>query len=61
MNNKVTQLYMHIYIYIFSYFQIIFPYVLGLVAQLCLTVCDPMDYSQPGSSVYGILQARALE
>ena len=21
--------------------------------QSCLTVCDPMDYSPPGSSVYG--------
>ena len=32
-----------------------------LVAQLCLTLCDPMDYSLPGSSVHGILQARILE
>ena len=31
-----------------------------LVAQLCLTFCDPMDYSPPGSSVHGILQARIL-
>ena len=30
-------------------------------AQLCLTVCDPMDCSPPGSSVHGILQARILE
>ena len=22
------------------------------VAQLCLTLCDPMDYSPPGSSVH---------
>ena len=29
--------------------------------QLCLTLCDPMDYSPPGSSVHGILQARRLE
>ena len=29
--------------------------------QLCLTLCDPMDYSLPGSSVLGILQARILE
>ena len=29
--------------------------------QSCLTLCDPMDYSPPGSSVYGILQARILE
>ena len=27
-----------------------------LVAQLCLTLCDPMDHSLPGSSVHGILQ-----
>ena len=32
-----------------------------LVTQSCLTRCDPMDYSPPGSSVYGILQARILE
>ena len=28
--------------------------------QLCLTLCDSMDYSLPGSSVYGILQARMV-
>ena len=32
-----------------------------LITQLCLTLCNPMDYSPPGSSVYGILQARILE
>ena len=32
-----------------------------LVAQLCLTLCDPMDGSPPGSSVHGISQARKLE
>ena len=31
------------------------------VAQLCLTLWDPMDYSLPASSVHGILQARILE
>ena len=31
------------------------------VTQLCLTLWDPMDCSPPGSSVPGILQARALE
>ena len=31
------------------------------VAQSCLTLCDPMDCSLPGSSVRGILQARILE
>ena len=29
--------------------------------QSCLTLCDPMDYSPPGSSIHGILQARMLE
>ena len=32
-----------------------------LVAQLSLTLGDPMDYSPPGFSVRGISQARALE
>ena len=31
------------------------------VAQLCPTLCNPMDYSLPGSSVHGISQARILE
>ena len=29
--------------------------------QSCLTLCDPMDCSLPGSSVHGIFQARVLE
>ena len=31
------------------------------VAQSCLTLCDPMDCSPPGSSAHGIFQARVLE
>ena len=31
------------------------------VTQSCLTLSDWMDYSPPGSSVYGIFQARVLE
>ena len=31
------------------------------VAQLCLTLSDPMDCSPPGSSINGIFQARVLE
>ena len=31
------------------------------VSQSSLTLCNPMDCSQPGSSVHGILQARMLE
>ena len=29
--------------------------------QSCLTLCDPIDGSPPGSTVSGILQARTLE
>ena len=29
--------------------------------QSCLTLCDPMDYSPPGSSVHRIFKARILE
>ena len=29
--------------------------------QSCLTLCDPMGYSLPGSSIHGIFQARVLE
>ena len=32
---------------------VLWVYVLCLVAQLCLTLYDPMEYSPPGSSVYG--------
>ena len=31
------------------------------VAQLCLTLRDPMDCSLPGSFIHGIFQARVLE
>ena len=31
------------------------------VAQSCMTLCDAMDCSPPGSSVHGIPQARILE
>ena len=31
------------------------------VAQSCLTLCNTMDWSPPGSSIHGILQARILE
>ena len=31
------------------------------VAQSCLTLSDPTDYSPPGYSVHGIFQARVLE
>ena len=40
---------MYVYIYVY------------VVSQSCLTLWDPRDYSPPGSSVHGILQARILE
>ena len=40
-----------------AYFQM----VCAKSLQSCPTLCDPMDHSQPGSSVHGALQARILE
>ena len=38
------------------------PYIYAAkLLQSCLTLCDPIDGSPPGSSVPGILQARTLE
>ena len=40
------------------------PYAKCMLAkslQPCLTLCDHMDGSPPGSSVYGLLQARILK
>ena len=37
------------------------PCVCVLVAQSYLILCDPTDYSLPGSSVHRILQAGVLE
>ena len=36
-------------------------YEVSEVVQSCLTLCDPMDCSLPGSFLHGILQARVLE
>jgi len=35
--------------------------VKALFTQSCPNLCDPIDYSPPGSSVHGILQVRLLE
>ena len=34
--------------------------VCTLCVHLCLTLCDSVDCSPPGSSVHGILQAKIL-
>ena len=44
-----------------SYLHSHFALNVGISALLCLTFCNPMDCSPPGSSVHGILQARILE
>ena len=33
----------------------------SLVTKVCLTLCDPMDCSPPGSCVHRVFQARILE
>ena len=42
-------------------FLFLFTCVCVKLLQSCLTLCEPMDCSLPGSSVHGILQARTLE
>ena len=48
------------YVYTHVYTQM-YTHVCVLITQSCLTLCDPMNCSPPGSSVHGILQARILE
>ena len=48
----------NIYLYMFSLY--IFICCAQLI-QSCLTICNPMDCSRPGSSVQGILQTKILE
>ena len=38
-----------------------FPMQAYSVTKLCLTLCDPMGCSLPGSSIHGVSQARILE
>ena len=45
----------------FSLVQFLFCESESEVVQSCLALCEPMDCSLPGSSVYGIFQARVLE
>ena len=48
--------YMYVYINVY-----IHAAAAAKLLQLCLTLCDPIDGSSPGSSVPGTLQARTLE
>ena len=44
-----------------EFLQLINACVVAKLLQSCLTLCDPMNCSLPGSSVHGILQARILK
>ena len=63
-NNLISGIRISLYSY-----RIIFPdllshlevWVCAKFLHLCLTLCDPMDCSLPGSSVHRILQGRILE
>ena len=53
-------------LFFFFGLQIMFPYTEIAAAavkllQSCPTLCDPIDFSPPGSPIPGILQARTLE
>ena len=50
-----------LFLKVWAVFVCVYVCVCVLVAQLHLTLCDPMDYSLPGASVHGILQARIPE
>ena len=64
---KVIQFYIHevkaiqFYIREVKAIQFYIHEVKVLVAQLCPTLCDSMDFNPPGSFVHGIFQARILE
>ena len=55
-------IYTHIYVCVCVYI-CIYIYTAAVVKSLqsCLTLCDPIDGSPPGSSIPGILQTRTLE
>ena len=40
---------------------VLHQFVCVLVAQFCLSLCNPMDYSLPDSSIHGISQAIIVE
>ena len=51
------------FIFIILILSIIFIYAAAAAKSLqsCLTLCDPMDCSLPGSSIHGIFRATVLE
>ena len=57
----IYTVYISIYISVYICIYIYNMKVKVLAALSCLTVCNPMDCSPPGSSAHGILQAGKLE
>ena len=51
----------YFYHYYYNLFNTGVRTIMCVCAQSCLTLCNSMDHSPPGSSVHGILQARILE
>ena len=51
----------YIYIYLYMYISVCICVCVWVLTQLCLTLCNPMYSSLPGSTVHGIFQARMLE
>ena len=56
-----TQLYTYMHSVLIFFSIMVYNRKENEVTQSCLTLCDPMDCSLPGSSVHGIFQARVLE
>jgi len=52
---------MHLYLLTFCKLYILYSAAAAKWLQSCLTLCDPIDGSPPGSPIPGILQARTLE
>ena len=60
--NTILSLSSHFLLYqVRTYFLKGNSHLMCACAKSCLTLCDSMDYSPPGFSVRGILQARLLE
>ena len=60
-SSKKQEFQKNFYLYFIDYAKVFDCVKWSEVAQSCLTLCDPMDSSQPGSSIHGIFQARILE
>ena len=61
LNPAVSPLLIFLCTYILFCFLKMFIWFKVWAAQSCPPLCDPRDYSPPGSSVHGVLQARLLE